>query len=395
MLGGDGLDSRLEGGAAPRKAKGASSSKESMTRRFFATQTHPKQAHSQGTFLTSLTHTQEGKKRRSKGSQTRAALPRLNAALLLHLASLVLLALSFLCTNYRRQHHHPHKLTQAMPPQGDNEEEDFSSSSSSNSSSSGSESEEEAVTVPVRKGKPSSTSALPPSLPPAGHPQATPAHVHYCFEVLLHHFGDGPLPVPTFDTTVECPLFVTWEKEVVVRGGRGGGGGGARGGHRQLRGCIGTLSPKSLGSLKEYVYSSAFKDRRFSPIASHELSMLACSVSLLVAYEEVGKGNVMDWEVGVHGIIIVFQDGVGREARHFSATYLPEVAREQGWSRREALESLVRKSGYGGRMDKEGFWEGVALTRYRSSKFCLTYEEFVEGREGGREGGSKKKVVVT
>lgn len=156
------------------------------------------------------------------------------------------------------------------------------------------------------------------------------------------------------------------------------------------------MSPKSLGSLKEYVYNSAFKDRRFSPIASHELSMLACSVSLLVAYEEVGKGNVMDWEVGVHGIIIAFQDGVGRNARHFSATYLPEVAKEQGWSRREALESLVRKSGYAGRMDKGSFWDGVALTRYRSSKFSLTYGEFVEGREGREVGESfKKKVVVT
>lgn len=38
------------------------------------------------------------------------------------------------------------------------------------------------------------------------------------------------------------PLFVTWEKE-------------GRSGHRQLRGCIGTLSPKSLSSLKDYVYS--------------------------------------------------------------------------------------------------------------------------------------------
>ncbi|GAB5037398.1 duf51 family protein [Nannochloropsis oceanica] len=279
-----------------------------------------------------------------------------------------------------------------MPPQGENEEEEFSSSSSD------CESEEEAVTVPVRKGKPSSP-ALPSSFPPAGHPQATPAHVHYCFEVLLHHFdgGNSPLPVPTFDTTVECPLFVTWEKEVVVRGGGrdGGRGGGWGHGHRQLRGCIGTLSPKSLGSLKEYVYNSAFKDRRFSPIASHELSMLACSVSLLVAYEEVGKGNVMDWEVGVHGIIIAFQDGMGRNARHFSATYLPEVAREQGWSRREALESLVRKSGYAGRIDKGGFWDGVALTRYRSSKFSLTYGEFIEGRERRKGSGSSKKVVVT
>jgi uncharacterized protein (TIGR00296 family) len=161
------------------------------------------------------------------------------------------------------------------------------------------------------------------------------------------------------------------------------------------------LSPKTLGDLREYVFSSAFHDRRFSPIAHHELPTLACSVSLLVAYEDVGRGNVWDWEVGVHGIVISFQDGVGRGARRYSATYLPEVAAEQAWTQQEALESLVRKSGYTGTIDTGGkFWEKVALTRYRSSKFCMTYREFVDGRgeggrEGGGEGGRKKRVVVS
>lgn len=80
-------------------------------------------------------------------------------------------------------------------------------------------------------------------------------------------------------------------------------------------------------------------------------------------------------QVGVHGIIIAFKCP-GGSGRRYSATYLPEVAREQresclgawgrvfrltrplvhylqhttpnqqGWSKEEALESLVRKAGY-------------------------------------------------
>lgn len=88
--------------------------------------------------------------------------------------------------------------------------------------------------------------------------------------------------------------------------------------------------------------------------------------------------------MGVHGIILAFECPAG-SGRRYSATYLPEVAREQreslqslqslamcisdpslallaclfvcflkssthhapaGWSRQEALESLVRKAGY-------------------------------------------------
>lgn len=41
---------------------------------------------------------------------------------------------------------------------------------------------------------------------------------------------------------------------------------------------------------------SAFRDRRFDPIAAHEIPKLKCSVSLLVQYED-GEHH-LDWEVG-------------------------------------------------------------------------------------------------
>ena len=81
--------------------------------------------------------------------------------------------------------------------------------------------------------------------------------------------------------------------------------------------------------MKEYVYLSAFRDRRFSPITADEVSDLRCSVSLLVDYEP-GK-NAYDWEVGTHGIIIEFQDRLLANS-NYRATYLPSVASDQGWS---------------------------------------------------------------
>ena len=50
------------------------------------------------------------------------------------------------------------------------------------------------------------------------------------------------------------------------------------------------------------------------------------SVSILRHFEEAS--DHLDWEVGLHGIRIEFYTDNGRSRR--SATYLPEVASEQG-----------------------------------------------------------------
>eukprot|EP00611_Tribonema_gayanum_P032575 TRINITY_DN980_c0_g1_i3.p2 TRINITY_DN980_c0_g1~~TRINITY_DN980_c0_g1_i3.p2 ORF type:complete len:177 (-),score=43.56 TRINITY_DN980_c0_g1_i3:810-1340(-) len=102
-----------------------------------------------------------------------------------------------------------------------------------------------------------------------------------------------------------------------------------------------------------------------SPIAQCELRHLKCSVSLLVDYEDAE--DVHDWEVSEHGIIITFKDTRGSQ---YSATYLPEVARDQGWTKAEALESLIRKSGYAGPVTTT-LLQRATLTRYRSRKCSL------------------------
>ncbi|KAB5522007.1 hypothetical protein DKX38_026326 [Salix brachista] len=51
-------------------------------------------------------------------------------------------------------------------------------------------------------------------------------------------------------------------------------------------------------------------------------------------------------EVGKHGFIIEFTDPNNNARR--SATYLPEVAAYEGWTREEAIDSLIHKAGYSG-----------------------------------------------
>ncbi|TPX31067.1 hypothetical protein SmJEL517_g05494 [Synchytrium microbalum] len=60
-----------------------------------------------------------------------------------------------------------------------------------------------------------------------------------------------------------------------------------------------------------------------------------------------------------------------------STTYLPEVAPEQGWTKIEAIDSLLRKGGYSGRITDQ-VRQKIVLTRYQSSKYTITYEEYLK-----------------
>ena len=102
----------------------------------------------------------------------------------------------------------------------------------------------------------------------------------------------------------------------------------------------GTFGSKPLnGLLKKYALTSALNDSRFDPISLKEVPALNCSVSLLVEFEKAK--DALDWEIGKHGIEIFFEDN----DEEYSATFLPEVADEEKWSKEETLKHLVRKAG--------------------------------------------------
>ncbi|PPR92851.1 hypothetical protein GOBAR_AA27816 [Gossypium barbadense] len=179
------------------------------------------------------------------------------------------------------------------------------------------------------------------------------------------------------------PLFVTWKKVV-------------NGGEPRLRGCIGTLEACQLiNGFRDYALTSALRDRRFPPIQAKELPNLECTVSILTDYETAN--NYLDWEVGKHGIIIEFVDDYNSRR---SATYLPEVPAHEGsevfllyakvqaclaariantvrtkklpypvpcnsnngWTRVEAIDSLIRKAGFSGPITESLRKRGAAPT---------------------------------
>lgn len=211
----------------------------------------------------------------------------------------------------------------------------------------------------------------------------------HCFDILLNELqknarNETLLVPPTSTATtavVECPLFVTWEK--------------LHGERYELRGCIGTLSPRRLvTALGEYAHLSAFRDRRFRPISATEVPQLRVSVSLLISYEECTDWK--DWVVGVHGVVLNFQ---GETSQQYSATYLPEVAQQQQWDHHQAISSLIRKAGFKGTIDLELLGR-LRCTRYQSSKVKLTFDEYAQichnqGRPvGSLQGGSTPTSCV-
>ncbi|XP_073124886.1 uncharacterized protein At2g38710 [Henckelia pumila] len=183
--------------------------------------------------------------------------------------------------------------------------------------------------------------------------------VVYCFDTLVAHYNSEQAPPPAFDEG-QHPLFVTWKKAV-------------NGGEPRLRGCIGTLEARGLiNGFKDYALTSALSDRRFPPIQAKELPNLECTVSILINYE-IAR-DYLDWEVGKHGIIIEFTDPDYNTAR--SATYLPEVAAHEGWTKIEAVDSLMRKAGYNGPIT-EPLRRRIRLTRYQSTLFTMRYSDYV------------------
>lgn len=161
----------------------------------------------------------------------------------------------------------------------------------------------------------------------------------------------------------ESPLFVTWNTV------------SARSGSHSLRGCIGTFEAQDLEEgLASYALISALQDMRFNPVAARELPSLAVAVTLLTDFEDAA--DAMDWELGTHGLRISFQ----YHGKRYGATYLPDVAVEQGWTKEETLVSLMRKAGWVGRKER---WEEVELdvVRYQGKKVSLEYGEFKRWRD--------------
>ncbi|KAG2491459.1 hypothetical protein HYH03_010245 [Edaphochlamys debaryana] len=204
---------------------------------------------------------------------------------------------------------------------------------------------------------------------------ATKDHCLFCFDVLHSHLTGNPSPEPNFADS-RCALFVTWNTR--------------SGSHWKLRGCIGTLEPKQLYSaLHDYTLNSSLRDHRFSPIKLKELPSLQCKVSLLARFEKASGWQ--DWSVGTHGIIIHFADPEQRGVRR-TATFLPDVAPEQGWDRQQAVDALIRKAGYSGAITP-ALRDSLSLERYQSTIAALTYDEYTAAMAGAGAGADAMEAA--
>jgi uncharacterized protein (TIGR00296 family) len=144
-----------------------------------------------------------------------------------------------------------------------------------------------------------------------------------------------------------------------------------------LRGCIGTFNALPLvDGLRQFAIKSAFSDSRFGPIRKDEVEQLQCGVSALIQFEK--RDDLYDWEIGIHGIQIEFDDHLAKCRRR--ATYLPEVCADQGWSHAQCIESLYRKAGYKGSIN-EFLLQSTSISRYQSAKVYLEYHAYQSMRD--------------
>ena len=129
-------------------------------------------------------------------------------------------------------------------------------------------------------------------------------------------------------------------------------------------------------------------------------------VSLLTDFEDAT--SYLDWTVGTHGIQISFNPPSTSPSasdapsplssaisllsrpltssssfgarRTLSATYLPEVAPDQGWEHIDTIDSAIRKAGWNGRIS-EDLRRSVRVRRYQSRKCVVSWDEFVAWRD--------------
>merc|ERR1712087_124703 len=195
---------------------------------------------------------------------------------------------------------------------------------------------------------------------------ATDEHCAYCFDMLLEELTNASsgfdwscLPL----SKSKMPVFVTWYKQSTKRK------------QDELRGCLGTFSqelPIGVG-LRKYAIMSAVNDKRFEPMSIDEIPSLKCSISLLHSFVSAKAWN--DWEIGIHGITIQFSTS---HKKKFNATYLPEVASQQNWSKLVTIENLINKAGFDGNLSEV---ENLRVTKYQSCKAIMTWTEYLKYAE--------------
>ncbi len=126
----------------------------------------------------------------------------------------------------------------------------------------------------------------------------------------------------------------------------------------RLRGCIGRMEPAAplYETVIRMAAAAATEDHRFAPVRPDELDDIHIEVSVNTPLRPVsGPDEIV---LGKHGVVVSkgFRRGV----------FLPQVARETGWTKEEFLSALcARKAG----LDPDAYKNGASLYVFTSIVF--------------------------
>jgi AmmeMemoRadiSam system protein A len=106
---------------------------------------------------------------------------------------------------------------------------------------------------------------------------------------------------------------------------------------KELRGCIGTVSPTTplYRTVIDMTEAAASRDCRVRPIRQRELNKIHIDISILSSL--IPTNDPLSLEIGKHGVL------VARGTRH--ALLLPQVAAEYQWDIKTFLEQTCLKAG--------------------------------------------------
>ena len=143
-----------------------------------------------------------------------------------------------------------------------------------------------------------------------------------------------------------------------------------RSGHR-LRGCVGRLDAKlPVGEAVASMAKAVLEDPRFleTPVTREELPNLEIELSILSPLKPAA--HPLDFEPLLDGIYLTFGDRCG--------CFLPQVARETGWSKQQLLDRLCT--------EKLGLsslaWKHPGSKLYRFTTLQIGPEPLVNGASG-------------
>ncbi|MDD4083911.1 MAG: AmmeMemoRadiSam system protein A [Sphaerochaetaceae bacterium] len=103
-----------------------------------------------------------------------------------------------------------------------------------------------------------------------------------------------------------------------------------------LRGCIGFMTGfmPLYETIPMLAIEAAFKDPRFDCLKIEEMESITIEISILSPLKKIE--SLKEFTLGKDGIII-------SQGFH-KAVFLPQVANETGWNKKEFLEALCRKA---------------------------------------------------